>query len=51
MKVKVDENLPHEVADLFLSDASRRPLSGCSGRSFTRARSLVRPPLTRDAVG
>jgi hypothetical protein len=33
----------------FLSVASRRPSSGCSGRSSPRARSRVRPPLIRSA--
>jgi hypothetical protein len=34
----------------FLSGASRRPSSGCSGRSSTRVRSRVRPPLIRSPV-
>jgi len=34
----------------FQSGASRRPSSGCSGRSSTRASSRVRPPLIRSPV-
>ena len=34
----------------FLSGASRRLSSGCSGQTATRASSRIRPPLTRSAV-
>lgn len=35
----------------FLTGASRRQSSGCNGQSPTRARSRVRLPLIRNAVG
>ncbi len=39
------------IALRFLSGASRRPSSGCSGQLSTRASSRVRPPLIRSPVG
>lgn len=39
------------IAIRFLSGTSRQPSSGGSGQSCTRARSCVRPPLTRSPVG